>query len=272
MGRLAIISGKGPQPADIARSAQAKGETPVIIRIKHHCELDFPDLEVVDFDIGELGAAMRFMKDAACDRAVLAGLVNRPPLNPLALDKEAYKLLANVLLKGDNSALEVVTAYFQRHNITILPQSCFLNDRFLPKQFHQGRKLTKAETESAQLAITTLNALGNLDIGQSVIAQGNRILAIEAAEGTDEMIARSQNLIQRQRPSAIFVKMAKTGQNRQFDPPGFGEQTLNKLAQAGVEIAILEAEDVFLTQERSELLAIAKRHKIVLVSTDMLIE
>jgi len=271
MGRLAIISGKGPQPADIARSALNKGENPLIIRIKQHCEDSFAELEVADFGIGELGKAIAYMKAAGCDRAVLAGLVNRPPLNPLALDKEAYTLLAKVLLKGDDSALEAVTAYFADNDISILPQSGFLDDRFLPKQFHQGRELSQAEKESAQRAINTLNALGYLDIGQSVIAQGDRILAIEAAEGTDEMIARSSSLIQKQSPSAVFVKMAKTGQNRQIDPPGFGEQTLEKLVSAGIDIAIIEAEHVFLTQERDQLLKKAKASNIVLITTDMLI-
>ena len=100
------------------------------------------------------------------------------------------------------------------------PSPSFLDDRFLPKQFHQGRALEQIEIQSAQRAIATLRALGQLDIGQSVVAQGDReILSIEAAEGTDEMIARSTPLIQTDRPSAVFVKMAKSGQNLAFDHP-----------------------------------------------------
>ncbi len=272
MGRLAIISGKGPQPADIAKSARDRGEAPLIIRIKQHCEDSFAECEVADFAIGELGAAISHIKSAGCDRVVFAGLVTRPPLNPLALDKEAYKLLGKVLLKGDNSALEAVADYFESHQIKVLPQSSFLDDRFLPKQFHQGRALEQIEIQSAQRAIATLRALGQLDIGQSVVAQGDRILAIEAAEGTDEMIARSTPLIQTDCPSAVFVKMAKSGQNLAFDPPGFGEHTIKQLTSAGIKIAVIEPEHVFLTQERETLLALAEHCGIVLVSTDMVTE
>ena len=40
-----------------------------------------------------------------------------------------------------------------------------------------------------------LSALGSHDVGQSIIVQNGRVIAIEAAEGSDAMIARSATLL-----------------------------------------------------------------------------
>ena len=60
-------------------------------------------------------------------------------------------------------------------------------------------------------ACYVLDQLGELDVGQSVIVQQKRVLAIEGAEGTNEMIIRAAPLIDKSQPDTVFVKLAKSG-------------------------------------------------------------
>ena len=87
---------------------------------------------------------------------------------------------------------------------------------------------------------------GDLDIGQSVVVQQRRVLAIEGAEGTNEMIARTAELIDKSQPDTVFVKMAKSGQDIALDMPVFGLETLSYLEKSGIKTVCLEGEKIML--------------------------
>ena len=91
-----------------------------------------------------------------------------------------------------------------------------------------------------------MDSLGDLDIGQSVIVQQRRVLAIEGAEGTNEMIARTAELIDKSQPDTVFVKMAKSGQDIALDMPVFGVETLSYLEKSGIRSVCLEGEKIML--------------------------
>ena len=61
MGRLAIIAGKGPQPADIVDAALQAGETPFVVRLKSHCTSEFEQVEVADLSLGQVGTMLELM-------------------------------------------------------------------------------------------------------------------------------------------------------------------------------------------------------------------
>lgn len=272
MGRLAIIAGKGRQPVDIRDVAVSNGETPLIIRLEEHCAFQFSDDETADFSLGQLGAALEYMKNRGCDRIVAAGKINRPPLNPLTMDADTIRLLGKVLLKGDDSALKIVSHYLQDKGFQFLPVSMFLADRYIPFGFSCGRSLQPAELASAKIAIQLLDALGSLDVGQAAIIQGERVLAIEAAEGTDAMIARAASFVYSLQPEPLFVKMAKTNQDKNQDPPGFGLATLHQLAQHNIRLAILEPEAVFLVEHLDVIEKEAKSAGITILASDVVLK
>ena len=267
-GRLAIIAGRGQQPLDVERAARARGETPFIIRIKQHCAADFPHSEVVDFGIGQLAAAVDAMRQAGCSRLIMTGKVDRPPLNPLSLDSEALRLLGRVIFKGDDAALTIISGYFREKGFELLAQNHFLEGRQIEPGYHFGRTLSPDERQAISCGIDTLEALGRLDVGQSVMVQGHRVLAIEAAEGTDLMIDRAAELIEPQGGCVAFVKMSKSGQNPEQDPPGFGCMTAQKLASYGVTIIALEPVHVFLADELANIEELAASQSLIITSTD----
>ena len=171
-------------------------------------------------------------------------------------------------LKGDDKALRLVSDYFADHQIKILPNTDFLPDRLLPEGYHFGRDLNSAETAALSLAVKVLSQLGELDVGQAVITQQDRVLAIEAAEGTQTMIARASHLIDNSTYAAVFVKMTKSQQDKMLDMPVIGIDTLQSLAQAGIKVVGVSAGQTMLADTLEAIEAELSAHEMVL-TTDL---
>jgi DUF1009 family protein len=91
------------------------------------------------------------------------------------------------------------------------------------------------------------------------------VIAIEAAEGSDEMIARSARLLDPEGGVGCFVKMAKSAQDLRLDVPVFGEGTIRFAATAGLSLLAVEAETVLLADDLASIRAICAGHRITLI-------
>jgi len=105
-----------------------------------------------------------------------------------------------------------------------------------------------------------LDKLGACDVGQSVIVQNGRVLAIEAAEGTSAMLVRSADLIDSDAGPAVFVKMQKSGQDHRLDTPFVGAETMRAAAAAGINILAIESGTVMLADDLQKLADICTAH------------
>ena len=68
--------------------------------------------------------------------------------------------------------------------------------------------------------------IGNLDIGQTVAVKHKAIVAVEALEGTDNLIRRAGRLA---RGGITVVKVSKPKQDMRFDIPVVGLNTVKNL-------------------------------------------
>jgi DUF1009 family protein len=85
--------------------------------------------------------------------------------------------------------------------------------------------------------IRIARAVAQLDIGQGVVVRKGTVLAVEAFEGTDEMLRRAGGF---KTDAALFVKTVKARQDFRFDVPVFGHRTLEVMREAGLAAAALE--------------------------------
>jgi DUF1009 family protein len=84
-----------------------------------------------------------------------------------------------------------------------------------------------------------IKALGPFDVGQAAVVADNHVLAVEAAEGTDRLLARVAELRDAGRVAiphgvGVLVKTPKPGQDLRFDLPAIGPQTVANAARAGL--------------------------------------
>ena len=82
-----------------------------------------------------------------------------------------------------------------------------------------------------------------LDIGQGCVVRKGTVLAVEAFEGTDEMLRRAGGF---KTDEALFVKTVKARQDWRFDVPCFGLRTLETMREAALHAAALEAGKVIM--------------------------
>jgi DUF1009 family protein len=112
-------------------------------------------------------------------------------------------------------------------------------------------------------------ALGPFDVGQAAVVADNHVLAVEAAEGTDNLLARIADLRRQGRvvtpPGVgVLVKAPKPGQDRRFDLPAIGPQTVEHVARAGLAGLAVAAGNTIVA-EAADVVAAADRAKIFLL-------
>ena len=100
---------------------------------------------------------------------------------------------------------------------------------------------------------------------------GKHVLAVEAAEGTDQLLARVAELrangrVRAPAGSGVLVKAPKQGQDLRYDMPSIGPLTIEGAARAGLAgIAVIAGSTII--AEPAELVAAADRAKIFVVGT-----
>src|SRR5262249_4929188 len=105
-----------------------------------------------------------------------------------------------------------------------------------------------SERDRTDIAVgqALLATMGRFDIGQAVVVAGNRVLAVEAAEGTDRMLARiaqlrSDGTLALPTNVGALSKAPSRTQARRLDLPSVGARTVEVAAAASLAGIAVEA-------------------------------
>ena len=265
MAQIGIIAGAGDLPIATAKMAVVKGLTPSIISLDNRDLSDFGPCEAFHFAVTQIEAIISHFVSQNIENIVMVGKVERPQLTPdLIIDETAKQLLLQSHGVGDGAVLDAILALMEQSGLQVMPTSSLLTDHKLPANYDNGVGPEPSQASLVTAKITHAR-LGDLDVGQALVAQDERIIAIEAAEGTDEMIKRAADYLMDSR-DALFLKASKSNQNKLLDPPVFGAQTLALCVSSGIRIIALEAEHCLLAIPLSELEGLCEAHQIRLIS------
>jgi DUF1009 family protein len=140
---------------------------------------------------------------------------------------------------------------------------------FVPEGVLGRHQPTERDLSDIARGMTLIAALGPFDVGQAAIVANNNVLAVEAAEGTDNMLARIADLRQQRRVTTppgvgVLVKAPKPGQDRRFDLPSIGPRTIEGAARAGLAGVAVAAGSTIIA-EAAEVIAAADRANIFIV-------
>ena len=264
-GRLGIIAGTGPLPIMVSQMAMAKGLAPIVICLDGRSTDGFAGEDITAFEVTEIEAIIAHFKALDCQNIVMTGKVERPKLYPdMVLDKTASAIIKEYLPKGDDAILRAILAVMQQAGLQIMPVAMLAPTHKLPKNYDNEVGISPPQ-ETLSLAIRAHEAVSALDMGQALIAQGERIIAIEAAEGTDEMIARG-GAHRASDGVCLFLKASKINQNKQLDPPVFGHKSFQNCLKAGIEVIVLEADHCLLAMPFDELASLCQANEVRLLS------
>lgn len=264
MRRIAVIAGQGDLPLQLAQKIRLAKAEPVIFAVAGQADSDFSDFETHAIALGAIGRTRTLLGDVNCSELVMAGKIVRPPLSQLKPDAAAVGLLARAIGKGDDALLRVISDYFAEAGIETLSTETFMPQAVMPEGVIVG-EITQAVEKDIHLGSAALESLGHHDVGQGIVVQDQRVLAIEAAEGTDRLLERVGDLIDPGGTPAVFIKRPKTGQDVRLDQPVIGVQTLRHAAQAGIGVVALEADGVLLSGSPQDLWRLAEELKLTVV-------
>ena len=273
---IAIVSGYGSLPTEIALGAIAAGSTPFMVGIEGEAE---PSIEQFDhryMNLGQLGALFKLLKQKNIRHIVMAGGVHaRPEVFSLKLDWGAILSIPRVLaisLGGDNNLLSGLIKLFEDHNIAVLGAHQVAPQLLAGKDVICGRKPTAKEIHNIELAAAACMALGKLDIGQAAVAEAKRVVAVEGVEGTDGLLQRIVDLRTNGRmpekgKQGVLVKLMKPGQDHRADMPAIGPQTILSVKNSGLNGIAVDANKSLILQ-REETLKMAKENAVFIYGFD----
>jgi DUF1009 family protein len=241
---LGILAGGGRLPGQIAAAARAAGRDVFLVGLEGFADpavlAPWPHEVIRILAAGRILAALRAH---GCRDLVLIGPVRRPSLFGLRPDAEGARILARIgraAFAGDDGLLAAVVKVFGEEGFRVLGAQEILAEAVGPAGL-----LTRAAPDALAMAdirrcVAVLGAMGTVDVGQGCVVQQGIVLAVEAAEGTDAMLARCGALA-RPGPGGVLVKLVKRGQDRRTDLPTIGPGTMAAAAAAGLRGVAFEA-------------------------------
>jgi hypothetical protein len=242
-GPLGILAGGGELPRRLIAACR-KADRPCFV-VALEGQTDRETVEGVPHGWAGLGAAGRvfeLLRGASVREIVLAGAIKRPSFFSLKPDARAVQLLAKIGLRalGDDGLLRAIITALEEEGFRVVGVQDVLGS--LPAPFGVLGRIAPDAQARADIArgLEVARALGAVDVGQAVVVQQGIVLGVEAAEGTDALLARIASL-KRAGPGGVLVKLAKPGQDRRVDLPTVGVATIKKAAAAGLTGLAIEA-------------------------------
>jgi hypothetical protein len=250
--KLGLIAGNGRFPLLVLDAARAQGYDVVVAAIK---EETFPEIERRDaaavhwLSLGELSKLIETFHREGITRAVMAGQVKHKQIfSSIRPDWRLAKLLLSLTTRNTDSLLGAVANVLADEGITLENSTALLEPLLVKSGVRTKRAPSQAERANIDYGRTVARALGQYDIGQTVVIAEAACVAVEAMEGTDRTIERAGEIMASLAPGSstlaralTIVKIAKPAQDMRFDVPVIGVRTIEVMRQAGATCLALDA-------------------------------
>jgi DUF1009 family protein len=270
-GPLGIIAGQGPLPRVLAEMALAQGVPVHIVAIRGEAREDVEGFSHTWIKWGEIGKLFAALENNDCKDLVIIGGVNRPDFGNVRLDIGAIKTLPFLLSLakgGDDHVLSRVVGFFEEKGYRVHGAGDVAPELLAQEGKLSTRAPSAEDVSDIEAAFKVVRALGRLDVGQCAVVARGRVLAVEAAEGTDAMLERCAELRKvgrtwGTRPAGVLVKAPKPGQEERVDMPTIGPKTVRLAAAAGLSGIAMAAGHVLMA-ERNATIKAANESKLFL--------
>lgn len=267
---LGLVVGGGALPRRIAEAARSAGRPVHVVVLEGHGEpRDWAGFDHIVLRFGLAARMLDWLRARGCVELVLVGRVARPSFLSLRPDGASLRLLGRIgrrAFSGDDAILSAVLAVLREEGfVPIGAQEVMAGLLAPPGLLTRAAPDARAERD-IERGIAVVRALGAVDVGQGAVVQHGLVLAVEAIEGTDAMLARA-GALKREGSGGVLVKLVKPGQDRRVDMPTIGPATVAAAAAAGLAGIAMEAGGCLLA-ERAATVAAADAAGLFLLGLD----
>lgn len=256
--KLGILAGGGEAPRRLAALLKQAGRPYFLVCLQGQADEDLgaghPHIWL------PLGAGERALKAVRAEGVrdiLMIGRVRRPSLLELKPDFFTMQKVMQIGLAmlGDDGLLKNITRVIEDEGFRVVGVQDVFAAFLTPGGVLGKAQPTAQDWEDIKRGAAAARQLGLADVGQAVMVQQGVVLGVEAIEGTDALIARCAGL-KRPGGNGVLVKMCKPQQDRRFDLPAIGLETIRLLQAAGFAGVAAEA-GASLLLERGAMLAAA---------------
>jgi len=244
--RLGLIAGNGRFPFLVLEAARSQGHDVTIIAAK---EETFPELAAAAerhgapmhwISLGQLGTCISIMKDAGVTHAVMAGQVKHTKIfaGGIVPDWTFMSVLAKLGSRNTDGLIGAVAQVLREKGIELIDSTALLQPLLARGGTLTRREPTEEERKNFEFGYRMADTIAGLDIGQTVAVKHQAVVAVEAMEGTDEVIARAGHLAG---PGVCVIKVAKPKQDMRFDVPVIGVATVQAMRVVGASALSIDA-------------------------------
>jgi len=246
MMRIGLIAGNGSFPFLVLDAARQLGCQVTIVAIREEASPALgeaaarePRADCHWISLGQLGACVSILRSAGVTRAVMAGQVKHTRLfADIVPDATLLSVLLRLRSKNTDSLISAVADVLGRAGIELLDSTAFLTPLLAGEGTLTRRGPSGEEQADFEFGYRVAEVIAGLDIGQTVAVKDAAVVAVEAMEGTDEVIARAGRLAG---PGVRIVKVAKPRQDMRFDVPVIGVATIRAMREAGASALSVDA-------------------------------
>ena len=244
--RVGLIAGNGRFPFLVLDAARALGHAVTILAIEEEASSDLvaaaarePRADLHWVSLGQLGTAIEILRGAGVSQAVMAGQVKHVSLfSGIVPDRLLLSALLKLRARNTDALIAAVAQVMREHGVELLDSTAYLAPLLAQPGVLTARPLTDEERHDVEFGYGMADRLAALDIGQTIVVKSAAVVAVEAMEGTDAVIARAGRLAG---PGASVIKVAKPKQDMRFDVPVIGVATIAAMREAGATALSIDA-------------------------------
>ncbi|MDO4221387.1 MAG: UDP-2,3-diacylglucosamine diphosphatase LpxI [Akkermansia sp.] len=265
---LGVIAGAGDYPRMVMESARRAGVRVVCIALRGLAEKGLDSLAdaYAEFRVGELEKGTRYAKAHGVTELMLCGQVKPSCIYTMWPDAAVRRLLAGLDRRNAHTMFGALCNYFAEQGITVLPSTTFMEDHLPAAGLLAGPEPSPQQQAEAADGMRLAREIARLDIGQSIVVQGGRVVCVEAFKGTNECI-ESSAAAGGDCPTTL-CKVTKPGHDMRFDVPCIGAATIRRCVAAGVRQVVMEAGRTILF-DREEVLRLCNESGISLRAVEL---
>jgi DUF1009 family protein len=244
--RLGLIAGNGHFPLLVLDAARRLGHDVTVVAIKEEASPALEQAAAVEprasvhwLSLGQLGTCIAVLRDAGVTHAVMAGQVKHVKLFAgIVPDPLLLSVLVRLKAKNTDALISAVADVMRGKGIELLDSTAFLKPLLARPGVLTSRAPSPEEREDLEFGCRMATMIAGVDIGQTIAVKDRAVVAVEAMEGTDEVIARAGRLAG---PGVRVVKVAKPNQDMRFDVPVVGGPTIEAMRVAGASALSVDA-------------------------------
>ena len=245
MSRIGLIAGDGRFPFLALQGARGLGHDVTVVAIREEA---YAELEPAARDaraefhwvsLGQLGKCIKILKAAGVSEAVMAGQVKHSKIfSGILPDLTLLSVITRLRARNTDALISAVADVMRGEGIELLDSTAFLRPLLAAEGTLTERAPDEQERDDIAFGYRMADAVAALDIGQTIAVKDKAVVAVEAMEGTDEVIRRAGQIAG---PGVRIVKVAKPKQDMRFDVPVIGTTTIDAMRAAGATALSIDA-------------------------------